>query len=105
MLELITVLASVYCDEYVTANRRMDCNKFSAASRTLVLDSCIKVFYRGKEAKVLINDRGPCTSNHCRQNTPHILKRELDLSSGLAKHLNFSGIDKIKYKTIGCKDG
>lgn len=99
MLIELTVLASVYCDIYISDGSRMDCNRFSVASRTIILNSCVLVFYRGRSVIAIVNDRGPCYSGKCH---PRVLKRELDLSTGTAKKLHYPGSGKIKYKIVDC---
>jgi len=97
ILEFI-VLASVYCDRYISNGSRMDCNKHTAASRDLLPGTCISIH----GIKIIINDLGPCTSKYCRTHTPHIFKRKLDLSTGAAKALKFNGLGKVKYRIVDC---
>lgn len=100
---LIEVLASMYCDAVLPSGKPMDCSLPSAAHRTLPLGSCIEVkTSSNRSLKLLINDRGPCTSEWCKTNRPDILKRELDISTGAAKLLAFSGLGKLKFKIVEC---
>lgn len=103
MIETFIVLASVYWeDKYVYSGAKFNKFALTAASRSLVLGSCIMVDYRGKQAKVLINDRGPCFSKKCQATRPNLLKRELDISLGVAKAIKFPGLGRLKYWKVGC---
>lgn len=98
---LITVLASSYCDVRISNGSRMNCNAITAASRDLDINSCISI----NGIKILINDIGPCTSNWCIRNRPHILKRKLDLSYGAVRAIGYKHpyLGKVKYKVVECK--
>lgn len=98
MIVEFLVLASTYCDRYISNGSRMDCSKLTAASRELVLGTCISIH----DKVILINDIGPCSSKKCQQTTPHIYKRKLDLSHGAAKAIGFNGLGKLKYKVVEC---
>ena len=95
------VLASSYCDARISSGARMNCSAITAASRDLPIDTCIEV----NKVKILINDIGPCTSELCIKNKPHILKRKLDFSYGTVKALGFKlpFLGKVKYKVVECK--
>lgn len=103
MIETFIVLASTYWqDQNVYNGTRFNPYSLTAASRSLVLGSCIMVEYKGTQSKVLINDRGPCFSKKCQAERPDLLKRELDLSLGTATILKFNGLDKVKYWKVKC---
>lgn len=102
ILELV-VLASSYCDPYISNGHRMNCNAITAASRDLAPGTCILV---NNKVKVLINDLGPCTSHKCIKETPHILKRKLDFSYGAIKAIGYRHpyLGKVKYRIMeNCK--
>ena len=93
------VLASSYCDRYISNGSRMDCKAHTAASRSLPIGTCISI----KGVAIKINDIGPCSSHKCRTTTPHIYKRQLDLSHGAAKAIGFDGLGMVKYRIVDCK--
>src|ERR1051325_663352 len=97
MLETFIVLASVYCDTYLSSGARMNCSASTVAHRTLPRGTCLMINYKGIIAKAVVNDVGPCSSKECKRDTPHIFKRELDLSKGLATKLKFNGLGKVKF--------
>lgn len=104
MIIELTVLASIYWnDKYVSTGHRFNKHGITVASRELPLGSCILATHKGNEARVLINDRGPCASKTCQHKTPNILKRKLDLSLGTAKKLKCSGLCYIKYRIVDKK--
>lgn len=100
LIEFI-VLASSYCDPRVSSGAKMNCNALTAASRDLPLGSCIMV---NDKVKVLIADLGPCTSDQCKRDTPHILKRKLDFSYGTVRALGHKHpyLGKVKYHIVEC---
>ena len=103
MIETFIVLTSVYWeDKYVYSGSKFNPNLFTAASRSLILGSCIVVDYNGSQAKVLINDRGPCFSKKCQAERPDLLKRKLDISLGTAKAIKFPGLGYLKYWKVKC---
>lgn len=100
MLIEFIVLASSYCDPYISSGARMNCNALTAASRDIAVGSCIMV----GTVQIKINDIGPCTSEQCKRNTPHILKRKLDFSYGAIKAIGYRHpyLGKVKYRIVDC---
>lgn len=105
MIEVFVVLASVYCDEFVLNDKRMNCKAHTAAHRTLPIGTCIRINSLTKFVNALINDRGPCFSKKCKAERPDLLKRELDLSTGTAAKLGFKdGVKKVKFWIVKRKE-
>lgn len=79
--------ASMYDeDKFVATGLRYDPNGMTAAHRTLPFGTRIFVAYGHRKIVVTISDRGPAEWT----------KRELDLSAGAAKALNFPGTGTVK---------
>lgn len=86
------VIASTYGNESgnITANgEKFHPNQLTAAHKTLKFGTKLKVTYKGKSVVVRINDRGP-----------YIRGRSLDLSTGSAKKIGFSGVGKVKIEKL-----
>lgn len=60
------------------------------AHRTLPFGTLIEFEYRGKHAVAKVADRGP-----------YVAGREFDLGPGVARVLDFSGVDTVRYRIIG----
>ena len=69
-----------------------DPNAFTAAHKTLPFGTQLTVSYRGRSARVTVNDRGPYTGG-----------RDIDLSQGAAEYLGLTraGVDYVDYNVSG----
>ena len=105
MIIELTVLASIYWeDKYVSTGAKFNKHAITAANRKLPLGTCILATHKGNEARILINDRGPCFSKTCQRKRPDLLRREFDLSLGAAKKLKCDGLCYIKYRIVDKKE-
>jgi hypothetical protein len=76
------------------------------AHRTLPLGSCVELSKIGRDAQVYIakiDDRGPCDTQHCRRNSPWLLKRQIDLKPKLAKLMGCGGLCIVAYWPARCQ--
>ena len=79
------MLASVYSEsDCVSTGAKFDPNAMTVAHRTLPFGTRLVVSYEGRVAEVVVNDRGPFVPG-----------RDIDLSSGVAQALHFSGLGKV----------
>jgi rare lipoprotein A (peptidoglycan hydrolase) len=70
----------------------------AVAHRTLPLGSIVVVSYRGREARAVVNDRGPCLSSHCQRTAPaRVRSRVLDMTPALARVLGFPGLGRVAF--------
>jgi rare lipoprotein A (peptidoglycan hydrolase) len=79
------MVASVYSESgRVAAGAKFNPNAMTVAHRTLPFGTRLVVSYEGSVAEVVVNDRGP-----------FVRGRDIDLSSGVARALHFSGLGKV----------
>lgn len=86
----------------VATGERFDRKLFAVAHRTLPLNSCVSVGYRGRTHIAVVKDRGPCLSAWCQRRAPWLLKRQYDLWPALARFLHFPGLAKIAAEPVAC---
>lgn len=96
--------ASVYWeDRFVATGARFDGRKLAAAHPSLPLGTCLMVRYRGRETPVVVNDRGPCTTDHCRLHMPaRVRQRVLDMTPAVARELRFPGLGTVTFWKTPC---
>lgn len=76
------------------------------AHRDLPIGSCVAVARVGRDANVKlakVDDRGPCDTQHCRSNSPHLLKRLIDLKPKLASALGCDGLCTVAFWPAPCR--
>lgn len=82
----------------VADGSRFKTASLAVAHRTLPLGSVVVVSYRGREAKAVVNDRGPCLSSHCQRTAPaRVRARVLDMTPALARALRFPGLGRVAF--------
>jgi rare lipoprotein A len=94
--EAKTSLASWYGPSFkglpTASGEPYDPSGYTAAHKRLPLGTELVVSYRGRSARVMVNDRGP-----------YVGQRKLDLSKGAAKYLGLkrAGVDYVDYTVVG----
>ena len=76
------------------------------AHRTLPLGSCVDLSKIGRDAQIYnakVDDRGPCDTQHCRRNSPWLLRRHIDLKPKLAKLMGCGGLCSVAYWPARCQ--
>lgn len=87
----------------VATGERFRANILAVAHRSLPLKSCVAVFYQGRLAVAVVNDRGPCLSAYCQSHAPaRVRARVLDMTPLLAARLNFSGLGRVTFWPTQC---
>lgn len=87
----------------VAAGHRYKATALAVAHRTLPLNSCVMVSYRGKTQMALVDDRGPCLTPHCQRTAPErVRNRVLDMTPAVAASLHFPGLGQVSFWRVSC---
>lgn len=90
----------------VSTGERFNGALAAVAHRTLPLNSCIEISYRGRSRIAVVNDRGPCLTAWCQHHAPtRIKRRELDMTPALARILRFPGLGFVSFHPAPCHHG
>ena len=87
----------------VSTGQRFKATVLAVAHRTLPLESCVMVSYRGKTQKAKVFDRGPCLTAHCQRTAPErVRNRVLDMTPAVAARLDFPGLGQVSFWRTPC---
>ncbi len=87
----------------VSTGERYKAAALAVAHRTLPLGLCVAVSYRKRTQVAVVNDRGPCLSDHCQRVAPARVKaRVLDMTPAVAARLKFPGLGRVSFQPIDC---
>ncbi len=87
----------------ISTGARFNGRMMAVAHRTLPLNSCIEVSYRGRLQIAIVNDRGPCLTSWCQRHAPTRIKhRALDMTPALARILRFPGLGTVSFQPTPC---
>lgn len=88
----------------VATGERFKASALAVAHCTLPLGSWVMVAYRDKTTPAVVNDRGPCCSDHCRRIAPTRVKdRVLDMTPAVASRLDFPGLGRVAFWLVSNK--
>jgi rare lipoprotein A len=91
-----TGVASFYGRESglrTASGERFDPNAMTAAHRTLLFGTLMRVTYRGRSVVVRVNDRGP-----------FVRGRDIDLSAGAARRIGLPGVVPVTIEVLSAGD-